>query len=99
MVLELGKKYAKNKHIIIKIVELENAPQPPIEVQKGASRYCLDNLDCEWLKLANEHRTAAGLSRLTESDLEIIIHEFETQANSSIRNVRHFSSKEYLPNV
>ena len=43
-------------------------------------------MDCEWLKLANEHRTAAGLSRLTESDLEIIIHEFETQANSSIRN-------------
>ena len=69
----------------IQITELDHPPQPPIEVQKGC-RYCLDNLDCEWLKLANEHRRAAGLSLLTESDLELIITEFETQANSSIRN-------------
>ena len=64
---------------------MDHPPQPPIDIQKGC-RYCLDNLDCEWLKLANEHRRAAGLSLLTESDLEVIITEFETQANSSIRH-------------
>ena len=46
--------------------------------------YCLDNLDVAWLDLANQHRTAASLPRLTEDDLEMIIDDFETQANSTI---------------
>ena len=60
-------------------------PEPPIEVPRHRPRYCLDNLDCAWLDLANQHRTAAALPRLTEDDLELIIDDFETQANSTIR--------------
>lgn len=65
--------------------ELESVPQPPIEVPRERARYSLDNLDCAWLDLANQHRQAAQLPSLTENDLEKIIDDFETQANSTIR--------------
>jgi hypothetical protein len=38
-----------------------------------------------WLERANQHRVAAALPTLTEDDLETMIDEFETQANSTIR--------------